>query len=147
MQIFHSQQTTLITNSANIYIYICWFNFDTLAQENAYKPRKEPVIFVDRAGIELTTSRLRQHPQLSVVQHYWFMPLKLYLKTQSQWHARHCTGQLTTRVDGMHKCHFQHLCVLILNSALAIYIFVDVILMLWHRGTQHTHYMYSAIAT
>ena len=38
---------------------------------------------------------------------------------------------------GMHGCQFQHLCVLILNCALAlaIYIFVDIILMLWHGET------------
>ena len=80
-------------------IHICWFNFDALAQGNAYKPRTNRWIIVDSVGIELTTSRLRHPRHLPVVQHVRFMPLKLFLKTQSQWHARGCTEQLTTRLE------------------------------------------------
>ena len=91
---------------------------------------------MDPAGIELTTSRLRQLRQLPVVQHVRFTPLKSRQKTQLQWRARGCTGQLTTCLECT-WCQFQHLCVLILNCALAlaIYIFVGLILMLWHRET------------
>ena len=83
---------------------------------------------MDQAGIELTTSRLRQLRQLPVVQHVRFTPLKSRLKTQLQWRARGCTGQLTTCLECT-WCQFQHLCVLILNCALAlaIYIFVGLI--------------------
>ena len=117
-------------------IHIWWFNFDALAQGNAYKPTKEPINIVDQAGIELTTSRLRQLRQLPVVQHVRFTPLKSRQKTQLQWRARGCTGQLTTCLECT-WCQFQHLCVLILNCALAlaIYIFGGLILMLWHRET------------
>ena len=43
----------------------------------------------------------------------------------------------TDNPSGMHRCQFQYLCVLILNCALAlaIYIFVGLILMLWHKET------------
>ena len=83
---------------------------------------------MDQAGIELTTSRLRQLRQLPVVQHVRFTPLKSRQKTQLQWRARGCTGQLTTCLECT-WCQFQHLCVLILNCALAlaIYIFVGLI--------------------
>ena len=32
------------------YIYICWFNFDALAQGNAYKPTKEPINYRGPGG-------------------------------------------------------------------------------------------------
>ena len=67
---------------------------------------------MDQAGIELTTSRLRQLRQLPVVQHVRFTPLKSRQKTQLQWRARGCTGQLTTCLECT-WCQFQHLCVLI----------------------------------
>ena len=54
---------------------------------------------MDPAGIGLTTSRLRQHRQLPVVQHVRFTQLELCQKTQSQWRARGCTGQLTTHEE------------------------------------------------
>ena len=40
-------------------LYICWFNFDALAQDDAYSPQISRWIIVDQVGIELTTSRLR----------------------------------------------------------------------------------------
>ena len=46
-------------------IHFCWFNFDSMAQEFAYKPTKEPMNYRGTVGIELTTSRLMQHGQLS----------------------------------------------------------------------------------
>ena len=65
-------------------IHICWFNFDALAQGNAYKPTKEPINYRGPGGIELMTSRLRQLRQLPVVQHVRFTPLKSRQKTQLQ---------------------------------------------------------------
>ena len=46
----------------------------------------------------------------------------------------------TDNLSGMRSCQFQHPCIVILNCAmaLAIYIFVGLILMLWHRET-HTN--------
>ena len=67
--------------------------------ETHVNPQRNRWIIVDPAGIELTTSRLRQLRQLPVVQHVRFTPLKLRQKTQLQWHARGCTGQLTTRLE------------------------------------------------
>ena len=43
----------------------------------------------------------------------------------------------TENPSGLHKCQFQHICLSILNCALtlAIYIFVVLILILWHKET------------
>ena len=68
-------------------------------RETHINPQRNRWIIVDPAGIELTTSRLRQLRQLPVVQHVRFTPLKSRLKTQLQWHAGGCTGQLTTRLE------------------------------------------------
>ena len=81
---------------------------------------------MDKAGFELTTSRLRQLRQLPVVQHVRFTPLKSRQKTQLQWRARGCTGQLTACLECT-WCQFQHLCVLILNCALALAIYIFVV--------------------
>ena len=62
-------------------IHICWFNFDALAQGIAYKPTKEPINYLGPAGIELTTSRLRQLRQLPVVLHVRFTPVTCDQKT------------------------------------------------------------------
>ena len=53
---------------------------------------------------------------------------------QLQWRARGCTGQLTTCLECT-WCQFQHLCVLILNCALALaYTYLLLLIsMLWHR--------------
>ena len=45
-------------------------------RETYVNPQRNRPIIVDPAAIELTTSRLRQHSQLPVVQHIRFMPLK-----------------------------------------------------------------------
>ena len=57
------------------------------------------------------------------------------VKTKSQWHSRGYSGQLTTRLECT-GVNFNTL-VLILNCvlALAIYIFVGLIWMLWHMET------------
>ena len=40
----HTHTHTNIHTYIHTYIHICWFNFDALAQGNAYKPTKEPYI-------------------------------------------------------------------------------------------------------
>ena len=82
-------------------IHICWFNFDALAQGNAYKPTKEPINYRGPGGIELTTSRLRQLRQLPVVQHVRFTPLKSRLKNATPMTCPwlHLT---TDNLSGMH---------------------------------------------
>ena len=68
-------------------------------RETHINPQRNRWIIVDQAGIELTTSRLRQLRQLPVVQHVRFTPLISRQKTQLQWRARGCTGQLTTCLE------------------------------------------------
>ena len=52
-------------------------------RETHINPQRNRWIIVDPAGIELTTSRLRQLRQLPVVQHVRFTPLKSRLKRNS----------------------------------------------------------------
>ena len=56
-------------------------------RETHINPQRNRWIIVNPAGIELTTSRLRQLRQLPVVQHVRFTPLQLRKKTQLEWHA------------------------------------------------------------
>ena len=81
--------------------YICWFSFDALAVGNAYNPQRNRTIIVDQAGIDLTTFRLRQLPQIPVVQLVCFTPQKLCLKHSSNARPRrHWTALLKwTGVD------------------------------------------------
>ena len=94
-------------------VFLCWEHIHTYIhtyifvglilmlwhRETHINPQRNRWIIVDQAGIELTTSRLRQLRQLPVVQHVRFTPLKSRQKTQLQWRARGCTGQLTTRLE------------------------------------------------
>ena len=94
------------------YIFIGLTVCDALAQGNAYKPTREPIDYNGHG-------RDRTHD----------------LQTEAIPPAASCPAR-----SGMHRCQFQHLRVLILNCALAlaIYIFVDLIVMLWYRET-HTN--------
>ena len=113
---------TLIHPSVHVYIHTGWFNFSTLAQKKTHiNGQRNRSIIVDPAGIVLATSRLRQHRQLPVVQHVRFMPPKLCLKKTI---PTTCKGLYTF---GMHRCQFQHPCVLILNCALALAIYIFVV--------------------
>ena len=62
-------------------IHICWFNFDALAQGNAYKPTKEPINYRGPGGDR--THDLQTEATLPVVQHVRFTPLKLRQKRNS----------------------------------------------------------------
>ena len=123
----------------NTYIYICWFNFDALAQGNAYKPTKEPINYRgpgrDRTHDLQTEATLPAASCPAPTLHATEIAPKNATPMTCPW--LHWT---TDNQSGMHRCQFQHLCVLILNwtLALAIYIFVGLILMLWHRET-HIH--------
>ena len=61
-----------------VYNYIWWFNFDALAQGNAYKHTKEPINYRGSIWDRTHYPWLRQHCQLTVVQHIRFMPLVHY---------------------------------------------------------------------
>ena len=123
-----------INSYIHIYIYICWFNFDALAQINSYNPTKEPMGYRgpggDRTG-DLQTDAIP--PAASCPARSLHATEIVSINTIPMTCPRlHWT---TDNPSGMHGCQFQHLCVLILNSplALAIYIFVGLILMLWHK--------------
>ena len=117
-------------------IHICWFDFDALAQGNAYKPTKEPINYRGPGGDRTHDLQTEATPPAASCPARTLHATEIAPKTQLQWRARGCTGQLPTCLECT-WCQFQHLCVLILNCALAlaIYIFVGLILMLWHRET------------
>ena len=92
---FHpSLPVSLSTLYKYIHTHTCLFDFDALAQGNAHKPTKELINY--RGPSWDWTHYLQTEATPSAPVH--FMPLKLCLKTQFQWHARYCTGQLTTQV-------------------------------------------------
>ena len=121
-------------NTHAAWYHIYWFNFDALAQGNAYKPTKEPTNYHGPGGDWThdlqteATSPVASCPARSL--HAAEIVSKNTIPMTSPrlyW--------TTDNPSGMHRCQFQHLCVLILNctQALAIYIFVGLILMLRHR--------------
>ena len=65
-----------------LYIFVGWILM-LWHREAHINPRRNRKFIVDPAGIELTTSRLRQHRQLPVVQQVHFMPLKLCKKNHN----------------------------------------------------------------
>ena len=80
-------------------IHICWFNFDALAQGIAYKPTKEPINYRGPVGDRTHDLQTEATPPAASCPAQRFTLLKLRQKTQLQWHARGCTGQLTTRLE------------------------------------------------
>ena len=136
LPIIHCLSIIMLFAGEYIYIYICWFNFDALAQGNAYKPTKEPINYRGPGGDRTHDLQTEATPPAASCPARTLHATEIATKTQLQWRARGCTGQLTTCLECT-WCQFQHLCVLILNCALAlaIYIFVGLILMLWHRET------------
>ena len=117
-------------------IHICWFNFDALAQGNAYKPTKEPINYRGPGGDRTHDLQTEATPSAASCQARTLHATEIAPKNATPMTCPwlHWT---TDNPSGMHRCQFQHLCVLILNCALAlaIYIFVGLILMLWHRET------------
>ena len=117
-------------------IHICWFNFDALAQENAYKPAKEPINYREPGGNRTHDIQTEANPPAASCPARTLHATEIASKnaTPMTCPRLHWT---TDNPSGMHRCQFQHLCVLILNYALAlaIYIFVGLILMLWRRET------------
>ena len=116
------------------YIYICWFNFDALAQGNAYKPTKELLNYRGPGGNRTHALQTEATPPAASCPARSLHATEIVSKNTIPMTCPrlHWT---TYYPSGMHRCQFQHICVLILNCALglAIYIFVGLILMLWHR--------------
>ena len=123
-------------DTISICIYICWFNFDALAQGNAYKPTKEPINYRGPGGDRTHDLQTEATPPAASCPARTLHATEIAPKNATPLTCPwlHWT---TDNPSGMHRCQFQHLCVLILNCALAlaIYIFVGLILMLWHRET------------
>ena len=107
------------------YILICWFNFDALAQGNAYKPTKEPINYRGPCGDRTHDLQTEATPPAASCPARTLHATEIASKTQLQGHARGCTGQLTTRLEctGVNfNIHiYIHTCLLLLIS------------MLWHR--------------
>ena len=118
------------------HIHFCWFNFDALAQGNAYKPTKEPINYRGPGGDRTHDLQTEATPPAASCPARTLHATEIAPKNATPMTCPwlHWT---TDNPSGMHRCQFQHLCVLILNCALAlaIYIFVGLILMLWHRET------------
>ena len=99
--------------------HICWFNFNVLAQGNAYKPTNEPIDYGGPGGDRTHDLQIEA------------TPLAASCPARSL-HATEIVSQNTNPMtcprlhwttdnpSGMHRCQFQHLCVLILNCALAL---------------------------
>ena len=122
-----------VIEDENINVHICWFNFDALAQGNAYKPTKEPINYRGPGGDRTHDLQTEATPPAASCPartlHATEIAPKNAIPMTCPW--LHWT---TDNPSGMHRCQFQHLCVLILNCALAlaIYIFVGLILTYTH---------------
>ena len=98
------------------YIHICWFNFDALAQGNAYKPTKEPINYRGPGGDRTHDFQTEATPPAAscparTLHATEFAPKNATPMTCPWLHWT------TDNPSGMHRCQFQHLCVLILNCA------------------------------
>ena len=80
-------------------IHICWFNFDALAQGNVYKPTKEPINYRGPGGDPTHDLQTEATPPAASCPARTYHATEIAPKTQLQWHARGCTGQLTTRLE------------------------------------------------
>ena len=116
--------------------YICWFNFDALAQGNAYKPTKEPINYHGPGGGRTHDLQTEATPSAASCPARSLHATEIVSKNTIPMTCPrlHWT---TDNPSGIHRCQFQHMCVFVLNCALAlaICIFVGLILMLWHRET------------
>ena len=136
LDILSHQTVSLNRGQHKEYTYICWFDFDALAQGNAYKPTKEPINYRGPGGDRTHDLQTEATPPAASCPARTLHATEIAPKNATPMTCPwlHWT---TDNPSGMHRCQFQHLCVLILNCALAlaIYIFVGLILMLWHRET------------
>ena len=88
-----------ISCMARVYMHIYWFNFDTLAQGNAYKPTKEPMNYRGPSGDRTHYLQTEATPPAASCTARSLHATEIVSKTQSQWQARGCTGQLTIRLE------------------------------------------------
>ena len=135
----HACIHTYIHTYMHTYIHICWINFDALAQGNAYKPTKEPINYRGPGGERTHDLQTDATPPAASCPARTLHATEIAPKNATPMTCPWLYWT-TDNPSGMHRCQFQHQCLLILNCALAlaIYIFVGLILMLWHRET-HTN--------
>ena len=100
-------------------IHICWFNFNALAQGNAYKPTDEPINYRGPGGDRTHDLQIEATPPAASCPARSLHATELVSKNTNPMTCPrlHWT---TDNPSGMHRCQFQHLCVLILNCALAL---------------------------
>ena len=92
------------------HINVCWFNFDALAQGNAYEPTKEPINYrthdLQTEATPPAANCLARSLHTTEIVSKNTIPMtcpRLHWTTESP--------------SGMHRCQFQHQCVLILKCA------------------------------
>ena len=144
-------------------IHICWFNFDALAQGNAYKPTKEPINYRGPGGDRTRDLQTEATPPAASCPARALHATEIAPKNATPMTCPwlHWT---TDNPSGMHRCQFQHLHVCVnfelrpgagdihicwfnfdalaqgnaykpTKEPIHTYIFVGLILMLWHRET------------
>ena len=77
--------------------HICWFDFDALAQENAYKPTKEPINYRGPGGDRTHDLQTEATPPAASCPARTLHATEIASKTQLQWHARGCTDHCPHR--------------------------------------------------
>ena len=107
-----------------IHIFV-GFNFDALAQGNAYKPTKEPINHRGPGGDRTHDLQTEATPPAASCPARTLHATEIAPKNATPMTCPwlHWT---TDNPSGMHMCQFQHLCVLILNCALALAIHIFV---------------------
>ena len=92
------------------YIHIRWFNFDALAQGNAYKPTKEPINYHGPSGDRTHDLQTEATPPAASCPARTLHVTEIASKnaTPMTCPRLHWT---TDNPSGMHRCKFQHLCV------------------------------------
>ena len=91
-------------------IHFCWFNFDALAQGNAYKPTKEPINYRGPGGDRTHDLQTEATPPAASCPARTLHATEIAPKNATPMTCPwlHWT---TDNPSGMHRCQFQHLCV------------------------------------
>ena len=99
----HTYVRTYVRTYVHTYIHtyiVGGFNSDALAHGNAYKPTKEPINYRGPGGDRTHDPQTEETPPAGSCPARTLHATEIASnKTQLQWHARGCTGQLTTRLE------------------------------------------------
>ena len=80
-------------------MHISWFNFDALAQGNAFQPTKEPINYRGPGEDRTHDLQTGATPPAASCPARTLHVTENAPKTQLQCHARGCTGELTTSLE------------------------------------------------